>query len=130
MGKIFQVATFIPRKVWNYTKSINTALEAPLGISEKFSSLETYFTKLFGGTTGSCGLGKGAADAAEAIACQDGVCFVVSCVGCVADGLQLIACWVPGPNVTTLITMPLSWGCKTFVWACKNKTLPWKGGCN
>jgi len=129
MNQFLQVMTFVPRKAWNYTKAINTAMEAPLGISEKFSALETYITKLFGGTTGSCGLGKGAADAAEALACQDGVCFVVSCIGCTADGLQILACWVPGPNITTLVTMPLSWGCKTFVWACKNKTLPWKGSC-
>lgn len=59
MGKLTKVLTFVPRKAWNYTKSINTALEAPLGISEKFSAMEAYFTKLFGGTTGSCGLGKG-----------------------------------------------------------------------
>lgn len=25
MNKIFQVATFIPRKAWNYTKALNTA---------------------------------------------------------------------------------------------------------
>lgn len=129
MSKILKIVTFVPRKLLNYTKAINTALEAPLGISEKFSALEAYTTKLFGATTGSCGLGKGAADAAEALACKDGVCFFVSCVGCTADTLQIIACWVPGPNITTVVTMPLSWGCKTFVWACKNKTLPWKTGC-
>jgi hypothetical protein len=34
MNKIFQVATFIPKKVWNYPKAINTVLEAPIEISE------------------------------------------------------------------------------------------------
>ena len=129
MNKIFQIVTFVPKKIYNYTKALNTALEVPLGVSKKLSDSETYLTKLFGGTTGACGFGKGAADAAEAYACQDGVCFVVSCVGVAADGLQIIACWVPGPNITNLVTMPVSWGCKTFVWSCKNKTLPWKAGC-
>lgn len=129
MYSFVKVVTFIPRKAWNYTKSLNTLLEAPAGFSKKMSDFEKYITKLIGGTTGAMGVGKGAADAAEAIACQDGVCFIVSCVGVTADGLQMLASWAPGPNITTLITMPISAGCKTFVWACKNKTLPWKGGC-
>lgn len=58
MSKLFQAVTFTSRKVWNYTKVINTALEARLGISEKFSSIEGYSTKLFEATTGSCELGK------------------------------------------------------------------------
>lgn len=123
MSKFLKIVTFVPRKLWNSTKSINTALEAPLGISKKLSEFEVYLTKLIGGTTE-----KGVADAAEAYACKDGVCFVVSCVGCAADGLQIIAFWVPEPNITNLVTVPISWGCKTFVWSCKNKTLPWKGG--
>ena len=129
MGIIIKTATFIPRKLWNYTKALNIALEAPLGISKKLSDLEIYITKLIGGSTGAMGVGKGTADAAEALACKDGVCFVVSCIGVTADGLQILTCWVPGPNITSLVTMPISWGCKTFVWACKNKTLPWTGGC-
>ena len=72
------------------------------------SDFETYITKLFGGTTGACGIGKGTADAAEAFACQDSVCFTVSCIGVAADVLQVTACWVPGPNITTLLTMPIS----------------------
>ena len=107
MNSFIKVVTFVPRKAWNYTKALNTALKAPLGISKKFSDLEIYLTKLIGGTTGACGMGKGVADAA----CSDGVCFVVSCVGCAADSLQILACWVPGPNITNLVTVPISWGC-------------------
>ena len=92
MNSLFKVVTFVPRKVWNYTKAINTALEAPLEISKKLSDFEVYLTKLIGGTTGACGIGKGTVDAAEAYACQNGVCFVVSCIGCAADGLQIVAC--------------------------------------
>jgi len=128
-SSLVKVVTFIPRKVYNYTKSFNIFLEAPLGISNKLSDFEVYVTKLLGGTTGACGFGKGVVDAAEAWACQDGVCFVVSCIGCGADTLQMIACWVPGPNITNLVTVPVSWGCKTFVWSCKNKKLPWNAGC-
>lgn len=108
MNKIFRVATFIPKKVWNYPKAINTALEAPIEISEQFSSLKAYLIKLFGATKGSCGLGKGAANAAEALACQGEVCFMVSCIGYIADDLQILAYWVPGPNIITVVTMPLS----------------------
>jgi hypothetical protein len=94
MNKLIQGIAYVPKKIWNYTKAINTALEAPLGISEKFSSLEAYVyvTKLFGSTTGCCGLRKDATDAAEALACQGGVCFVISCIDCTADGLQILAC--------------------------------------
>lgn len=129
MNKIFKVVTFVPRRLWNYTKSINTLLEAPTGIKEGASSTLEYWSKLTGATTGVAGIGKGAADALEAYACQDGVCFVISCIGVGADTLQVLASFVPGPNVTSIVTLPVSVGCKTFVWACKNKTLPWKGGC-
>jgi hypothetical protein len=48
MSNLVRVVTFIPRKA----KSINIALESPLGIKEKFFAMETYMTKLFGDTTG------------------------------------------------------------------------------
>lgn len=66
-------------------------------------------TNSTGATTG------GALDAAEAFACGDAVCFVVSCVGLSADYLQVIASFVPGPNVTALVRTSISVGCKVFV---------------
>ena len=93
MYKIVKIITYSGRKIVNYTKSLNAFIEAPLGISKRFTDLETYLTKLLSSTTGGCGIGKGTSDALEAYACQDEVCFVVSCVGVVADGLQIIACW-------------------------------------
>ena len=130
MNKIFQVVTFVPRKVYKYTKSFNNLLEAPLAMGDKWTSFEKWVTKVFGSTAGGALFGKGAADAAIAYACDDGVCFVVSCVGCGFDALQFLASFVPGPNITVVITLPGSVACKTFVWACKNQTLPWKGGCD
>ena len=76
-----------------------------------------------------CPFGKGAADAAVAYACDDGVCFVVSCVGYGIDALQFRASFAPGPNITTVVTLPISVACKTFVMVCKNQILLWKKGC-
>ena len=87
-----------------------------------------YLTKLTGATTGAAGVAKGTVDVIEALVCQDGICFVVSCVGIAADSLQICASFVPGPNVTTLVTTPISLGCKVFVWSCKKSKLPW-GSC-
>lgn len=129
MKKYIRLVTLVPEKLWNYTKSLNVALEVPLGVSRKLTNAEIYLTKAVSGTTGACGMGKGLADMAESYACQDRVCFTVSTIGVFADTLQLVSNFVVGPNVTSLVTMPVSWGCKTFVWSCKHKTLPWKGGC-
>ena len=129
MNNFIRIATFVPRKIWNVTKSINTALEAPLAIGNKWTDFEKWVTKLFGTTTAGSLFGKGAADAAIAYACDDGVCFVVSLIGCGFDTLGFIASFVPGPNITVIITLPGSAACKIFVHACKNQTLPWKKAC-
>ena len=48
-------------------------------------------------------------DFAEAVLllCQDGVCGFVSAVGMTADGLQICASFIPGPNVIAIVTMPI-----------------------
>jgi hypothetical protein len=120
MGKFFQVIGFVPRKIYNYTKSLNTVLEAPLAVGNKWTSFEKWVTKVFGSTSAGSLFGKGAADAAVVYTCDDGVCFVVSCVGCGFDTLQFLASFVPGPNLTVIVSLPGSVACKTFVWACKN----------
>jgi hypothetical protein len=125
MDKIFQVVSWPARKIFNYTKAINIALEAPTAIKESSNKVFTFVTKLTGATSGSVGAAKGTVDALEALACQDGVCFMVSCVGVAADGMQIVASFVPGPNITVLVTTPISVFCKTFVWACKRSKLPW-----
>lgn len=119
-----KILMFIPNKLMKINESVNTLIDLP----EKASQTFTYFTKVTGATTGSAGLAKGSTDLIEAIACQDGVCAFVSAVGVVADGLQVATSFIPGPNVTTLVTMPISVGCKVFVWCCKRSKLPW-GGC-
>lgn len=128
ISKIKQIALWPARKIFNYTKSINTLLEAPTGIKEKADKALVWTSKLVGATTGSAGAAKGTVDALEALACQDGVCFIVSCVGVGANTLQVMTSFVPGPNVTALVTTPISVGCKVFVWCCKRSKLPW-GGC-
>lgn len=128
-NKIIGVVTFIPRKLYNYTEAINVALQAPLAIKDKMTASEIFYTRLIGTTSSSVLFAKGAKDAATALVCQDGVCFVISCIGCAADSLGFVANFVPGPNVTQIVTVSISAGCKTFVWCCKGELLPWKKIC-
>ena len=109
-------------------KNINSSSDNLVKISETADKTLTYVTKLTGVTTGSAGVAKGTVDMLEAIACQDGVCAVISGIGVCADSLSVAASFIPGPNVTTLITIPVSVGCKVFVYCCKKaKKMPW--GC-
>jgi hypothetical protein len=125
MSKLIKQVTWPIRKIYNYTKGINDALQSPTVVGNAANEVFEYTTKIVGATTGAAGAAKGSSDALEALACQDGVCFVVSCVGTAADTLQIIASFVPGPNVTALVTTPISVGCKVFVWCCKKSKLPW-----
>lgn len=125
MSKLIKQVTWPIRKIYNYTKGINDALQSPTVVGNAANEVFEYTTKIVGATTGAAGAAKGSSDALEALACQDGVCFVVSCLGTAADTLQIIASFVPGPNVTALVTTPISVGCKVFVWCCKKSKLPW-----
>ena len=118
------IVLYIPRKV----VAINNAVNKLAGLPEKVDKSYTIITKVTGATAGTAGAAKGSVDFLEAVACQDGVCAFVSAVGVTADGLQICASFVPGPNVTVVITTPISVGCKVFVWCCKRSKLPW-GGC-
>lgn len=115
---------YVPNKVI----AINTSVDKAISLPEKPDKTFTYVTKLTGATTGAAGAAKGSIDLAEAVICQDGVCAVVSSIGVCADGLQIFASFIPGPNVTSIVTMPISIGCKVFVWCCKRSKLPW-GSC-
>ena len=115
-------------KLYSLVKRINDGLQSPTKIGEAANSGLEYITKITGATTGAAGVGKGTVDALEALACQDRICFAVSCVGTTADSLQICASFVPGPNVTALVTTPISVGCKVFVYCCKKSKLPW-GSC-
>ena len=121
---IKKVVMFVPNKLIAINENVNKMINLPTTADKTF----TYVTKVSGATTGAAGVAKGSVDLAEAIACQDGVCAFVSAVGVAADGLQICTSFIPGPNVTPVITMPVSVGCKVFVWCCKRSRLPW-GGC-
>jgi len=64
-------------------------------------------------------LGRGTYDFVEAVVCQDGVCAVVSAIGCTADAIEVLASFGSGSNLTIPYTQPVSAGCKTFVFMCK-----------
>lgn len=115
-------------KIYNGLVNINKVSVGVSGVGDKLSEGAKIVTKVTGATTGAAGLAKGSVDVAEALACQDGVCAFVSSVGCLADTLQIAVSFVPGPNITALITTPVSVGCKVFVWCCKKSKLPW-GSC-
>ena len=119
-----KIIMFIPNKLI----AINNSIDKLIDIPDKAEKTFTYATKVVGATTGAAGAAKGSTDFAEAVLCQDGVCAVVSAVGVVADGLQVCTSFIPGPNVTSVVTIPISIGCKTFVWCCKRSKLPW-GSC-
>jgi hypothetical protein len=121
---IKKVMMYVPNKVMIINDNINKVVNLPTAADKTF----TYVTKITGATTGAVGAAKGSVDFAEAVVCQDGVCAVVSAVGVAADSLQICASFIPGPNVTAIVTMPISVGCKVFVWCCKKSKLPW-GGC-
>jgi hypothetical protein len=115
-------------KVYNGLVKVNKISIKVTGVGDKLSDGAKVVTKITGATSGAAGLAKGSVDVAEAIACKDGICAFVSAVGCAADSLQIMASFVPGPNVTAVITTPVSIGCKVFVWCCKRSKLPW-GSC-
>ena len=121
---IKKVVMFVPNKLIAINENVNRIINFPETADKTF----TYVTKVTGATTGAAGAAKGTADFAEAVACQDGVCAFVSAVGVVADGLQICTSFVPGPNLTAIVTTPISVGCKVFVWCCKKSKLTW-GSC-
>lgn len=119
-----KVVMFVPNKLI----VINNNFEKVITLPETADKTFTYVTKVVGATTGSAGIAKGSVDFAEALSCQDGVCAFVSGVGVAADSLQICTSFIPGPNITSIVTMPVSVGCKVFVWCCKKSKLPW-GSC-
>ena len=97
-------------------------------ISETADKTVTYVTKVTGVSTGAAGAAKGTVDMLEAVACQDSLCAVISGVGVCADSLFIAASFLSGPNVTTVVTVPISVGCKVFVYCYKRaRKMPW--GC-
>ena len=109
-------------------KNINDTTDSTVRISETTDKTLTFITKFTGTSTGATGIGKGSVEMLEAIACQDGVCAVVSGIGVCADVISISTSFIPGPNVTVLVTAPVSIGCKVFVHCCKRaKRIPW--GC-
>ena len=46
-----------------------------------------------------------------AVACQDGLCSVMSSIGVCADGLLLAASFIRSPTVTIIVTVPVSVSC-------------------
>jgi hypothetical protein len=115
---------------FNYVKStlynVNNITANFAGVSQNTKQAGELASRTATSVTGGMSLMKGGTDAAKALLCNDGPCFVISCIGCVADGLQIIGSYAPGPNVTVVVTMPVSWSCKTLVWLCRRDgTLPW-----
>lgn len=84
-------------------------------------------TKTVVTTVGATGLVKGAVDIAEDLICQDYVCLAVDTVGVCADVLTIGTSFLPGANVTSVVTIPISSACKTFRFCCQRSIF--KFGC-
>lgn len=124
LSTIKKIILFVPNKL----VTINSNISKVINLTETADRTLTYVTKVTGATTGAAGVAKGSIDFVEALACQDNVCVIVSAVGVAADTLQFGTSFIPGPNITSTVTLPVSMGCKVFVWCCKRSKLPW-GGC-
>ena len=70
-------------------------------------------------TVGGAALVKGSFDIAEDLVCQDYVCLTIDCIGVCADVLTILTSFIPGPNVTSVVTIPVSTSCKFFRWCCQ-----------
>lgn len=115
-----RVIFYVPNKVISFNNYVKTIVEMPLKVDKTY----TVITKAAGATVGSVSAAKGSLDTLEAIACGDAICAVISGIGLGADVLQICVSFIPGPNVTTVVTLPVSAFCKTFVHLCKNSLLP------
>ena len=114
--------------ILNTLRNIHKAMSKLVGITDKADKVVTYVSKTTGVTVGSAGIAKGSINLAEAIVCQDNICGVISGIGVCADTLSIAISFIPGPNITSVVTILVSVGCKVFVWCCKRSRLPW-GGC-
>lgn len=101
---------FVLNKLTIINKNSNRIINFP----ENAEKTYVYVTKITGATTGAAGVAKGSIDFAEAVACSDGIYAFISAVG-----LQISTSFIPGPNVTSVITMPISVGYKVLVYCCK-----------
>lgn len=115
---------FVPNKLIAINASVNKTIDFPNTADKTFN----YITKVTGATIGAAGAAKGSVDLAEALACQDDIFAIVSGIEVAADGLQICASFIPGPNLTAIVRMPISFTCKVFLCCCKKSKLPW-GSC-
>lgn len=115
-----KVVMFIPKKLLAINHNIDKIINRPENTDKTF----TFITKVTRATTGAAGAAKGIVDFAEAVPCQAGVFATVSAIGVAADALQICTSFIPGPNLTAVVTMPISYGYKVFVWCCKRSKLP------
>ena len=100
-------------------KNINDATGNMIKISptaDKTLTTLTYVTKFIGISIGTAGVTKGTVDMLKGVAYKDRICAVVSGIGVCADGLSMAVSFIPDPNLTTVVTVPVSVGCKVFVY--------------
>jgi hypothetical protein len=113
--------------VKNILINANTTVTNALKGTEWVEKKGTLLQKTIATSTGAMGAAKGTVDLVEDLVCQDYVCFAVDCIGILADGFTCFTSFIPGPNVTSVVTIPVSLACKTFRWCCKRAELPF--GC-
>lgn len=94
-------------------------------ISETTNKTLIYMNKITDFLAGNTGATKSTVGMLEAVTCQDGLCAVVSGIKVCADSLSMTVFFIFGSNITTSITVPVSFGSKVFVYCCKKtKKIP------
>jgi hypothetical protein len=96
-----------------------------IGKTRKLPKSLTVASKIFGTSTFTVGLVIGIEDLLHSISAKDGVCAVVSTIGCTADVVQIAASCLPGTSYITLVTIPISATCKIIVWYFKRSKTLW-----
>lgn len=109
--------------------STNTTVTRLAGITETAEKSTGIIDKTVYGCLAARGLAVGTKDIIESFVCQDNVCGFISVVGVTADTLNLVCTWVPGTKYARCVFIPVSYGCKKLVAACKNGLVPWHSLC-
>ena len=79
----------------------------------------TYVTKVNCVSTGIAGTAKVTVNKLQAVTFQDGVCEIISNIGIYTDGFSIVTSFIPVPNVTTIVTVPVWFGYNIFVYCYK-----------
>lgn len=89
-------------------------------IIKQSSIFDNEISQILGIGVGLNGIQDGIEDAVKSYIKGNKVCCAISVVGICADAIQVVASTTPAAKTTLIITLPISTGCKSFVWYCNS----------